>query len=684
MRTLLTVSQAADLLQRDESTVRERIRKGKIVSQTIENAKGGGNGGVSYRIPLDALPIEAQIRYWEETGAAKIQALGREEDFDLGSYAKRAGEDGLRTLLDRQQAVLQMIGLKESGAEGLSQAREETAKAHGMSSMTLWRLEKRYLEQGLAGLVRSGRDDKGKSRSMCLEARRLIHDAYLGPNKLAANAVLDIVAAKARQLGASGCAHCPFNPESTEHWEKIASDEANWYPECDEAGNGIRPPKNRHAVNRVVAAIPEEITVYQREGGKAWRDRYMTKIERKKPDMVNECWFGDHHRFDLFVLDERGKAVRPWLTAWYDIGSGVLVGWCISTNPNSGTITEALIRAIGEKPNNPIWGAPNWIYIDNGMDYRSRRFEGEQETEYRRRRNPKLLNEMYLRLWKSSVVQALRIKVTHAQTYYGEAKPVERFFRTLEDRYCRQLPGYCGNSPEDRPENFERELKARVAAGDLMTMDEFAEVFQNQILPAYHAHPHSGYKNETPAERYARLPKARHERFSWAVLSEVREDREIRKVTAQGIKFRNRFYWDRELLHRAGETVTVCFSDCQMDSISVRTTTGEYLCEATPRELFAYVGEDSEKLAKHIALQKRQREEVLQGIAALGAKRPGKRANGNIYYEAVNEEAKGNISSLQAEKALRGRAASRREREAQDDWTEMDEMFLRRFREAVK
>ena len=96
------------------------------------------------------------------------------------------------------------------------------------------------------------------------------------------------------------------------------------------------------------------------------------------------------------------------------------------------------------------------------------------------------------------------------------------------------------------------------------------------------------------------------------------------------------------------------------------------------------MGEDSEKLAKHIALQKQQREEALQGITALGAKRPGKRANGNIYYEAVNEEAKGNISSLQAEKALRGRAASRRERAAQDDWTEMDEMFLQRFREAMK
>ena len=676
MRTLLTVPQAADLLQRDESTVRERIRKGEIAAQTIENAKGGGNGGISYRIPLDALPIEAQIRYWEETGAAKIQALGREEDFDLGSYAKRAGEDGLRTLLDRQQAVLQMIGLKESGAEGLTRAREETAKAHGMSSMTLWRLEKRYLEQGLAGLVRSGRDDKGKSRSMCLEARRRIYEFYLDANKLKANTILDMIASDARQMGAKACQSCPYNPESSQYAQLQASELAEYYPACDEVGNGIRPPKNRYAVNRVIAGINPADATYARYGRKAWEAGFMTKAIRKKPDAVNEGWFGDHHQFDVFVLDERGKPVRPWLTAWYDIGSGMLVGWCISLNPNSGTITEALARAIAKKPGSEAYGAPNWIYIDNGKDYRSRRFEGDAEDAYWRRRDPKMMQDMYLRLTGASVMQTLGIKVVHAKAYHGWAKPVERFFRTLEERYCRQLRGYCGGKPDDRPENFDRALKHWTEKGELMTMDEFVDVFQNEILPAYHNHPHSGYGDETPASRYARLPKARNEIFSWAVLDELRMGEAERVVTTQGIKFRGRIYWAAALLHRVGEHVVIKYSDCEMDSITVRDgQDSSYICDAELRESFRYVDEDGERVARHVAMQKQQEKEVRQRIRGYGAKTPGKRASGNIYYEAVDESEKGNITHVEAERTIK-RRMERKKQATEDGWSVVDEFFL--------
>ena len=145
----------------------------------------------------------------------------------------------------------------------------------------------------------------------------------------------------------------------------------------------------------------------------------MLKTIRKKPDLVNDVWFGDHHQFDVFVLDDRGRPVRPWLTAWYDIGSGVLVGWCISTNPNSETITESFVRAVAEKPGSPIHGAPNTIYIDNGKDYRSRAFEGDTEAEYWRARNPEVMSEMYLQMVGASTLQAMHVKVVHAKAYHG-------------------------------------------------------------------------------------------------------------------------------------------------------------------------------------------------------------------------------------------------------------------------
>ena len=463
--TYIDTAMAAKLMEKDISWIKKLILAKKLPAEVCKGEAGGGNAGITYRIPLWALPEEAQIRYREARG----QSTGavRMEPFDLGSYRARAGDAGVAELLNRQQAVLQCMGLRDCKGKGLTAAIEAVAAAHGMSGATLRRLEKRYRAQGLAGLTRSGRSDKGESRCMCLEARRRICAEYLDAGLLTANAILDRLFAEAEP---EACAHCPYCPTSAEHANLQLTDLAEAFPDCDEAGSGLIGPTNRHAVNRVIQQITEEEKTYMRRGRKAWEARYMTKGIRKKPETVNECWFGDHHQFDVFVLDERGKPVRPWLTAWYDIGSGMLVGWCISLNPNSGTITEALVRAIAEKENSPVFGAPLWCYMDNGKDYRSKHFEGDTETEYWMRRDPEMLEHMYARLTGLSVMKTLRIKAVHAKAYHGWAKPVERFFRTLEERYCRQLRGYCGGKPEDRAENFDRALKHWTEKGQLMTL----------------------------------------------------------------------------------------------------------------------------------------------------------------------------------------------------------------------
>lgn len=159
----------------------------------------------------------------------------------------------MRKLLGRQQAVLRLIGLRKSNVSELTAAIKALAAEYGMSGMTLRRLEKRYLESGLAGLTRSGRDDKGKSRSMCLEARRMICELDLDGNKLTANAILDMVAADALELGTDACRECPYNPDSQAHAAMQQTEMADYYPACDEAGGGIIAPANRHAVNRVIA-----------------------------------------------------------------------------------------------------------------------------------------------------------------------------------------------------------------------------------------------------------------------------------------------------------------------------------------------------------------------------------------------------------------------------------------------
>lgn len=559
MNYMLNVEEVARLTEKSPRTIRNQIVSGLYESEIVHS--GVGQGGVAYRVPLAALPAEAQIRYWEELGRAEDRAEGRTEGFDLGAYKARYGDEGIKKLLNRQTAVLRLRGLRRGASGDLTSGIEALAQEFGMSGATLRRLETRYNAEGLAGLARRGRDDKGESRSMCLEARRLICEMDLDWRKLAANVILDAVLDRARELGARGCENCPYNHDSANYAALEAAGEGQWYPACEREKRGLVPPSNRHSVNRVIAAISAEERTYMRGGRKPWEAAYMTKTVRRKPDVVNDVWFGDHHQFDLFVVDERGRAVRPWLTAWYDIGSGALVGWCISTNPNSETIREAFVRAVAEKPGSPIYGAPNAIYIDNGKDYRSHAFEGDADADFWRDRDPDMMGEMYLQMVGASTLQAMHVKVVHARAYHGWAKPVERYFRTLEERYCRQLIGYCGGKPADRAENFERMLRGWMARGELMTIDEFVDVFQGQILPAYNAHPHEGYGGETPEARYARLPKARREIFSWALLSELRKKEARRKVGTTGIKLNARLYWSAELMHRAGQEVFVRYLD---------------------------------------------------------------------------------------------------------------------------
>ena len=86
-------------------------------------------------------------------------------------------------------------------------------------------------------------------------------------------------------------------------------------------------PANRHAVNRIVETMDKAQMTFARYGKRAWEAAYMQKTKRSKPTLVNEVWFGDHHKLDLVVLDENDNLVRPWMTAWMDACSKKIVGW---------------------------------------------------------------------------------------------------------------------------------------------------------------------------------------------------------------------------------------------------------------------------------------------------------------------------------------------------------------------
>lgn len=68
----------------------------------------------------------------------------------------------------------------------------------------------------------------------------------------------------------------------------------------------------------------------------------MPTITRTYDDlMVNEYWVGDGHTLAIWTPEDN-KIKRYTMSAWMDMRTRAIVGWCIARNSNSQVIAAAL------------------------------------------------------------------------------------------------------------------------------------------------------------------------------------------------------------------------------------------------------------------------------------------------------------------------------------------------------
>ena len=692
MQQTVDVKTAAELMGISEQAIRKQIANSSLPAQHVK-CKRGGMDGEKLLIPVEALPPAAQLKWFE--------MLGRESgmtamDADLVSYCELNGEDALEELLKARRMVTIAKGIRETCVSGMQKKLEALAKDNGTTLRTLYRLEKRFEESGLQGLMRKPRRDAGDPRSMCGEAKRRIWEMYLQPNRRTQETVLRLMLDQAKIEDKAACDNCRFRDGSAARAE-LTIDDIDHFPVCGQAGDGMIVPPNRSSVSRVIAQLTDAEKTYLRVGRKKWEADYMYKAKRTKPEQVNLCWFGDHHQMDLFVVNSQGKPIRPWLTGWYDIGSGRLVGRVLSECPNGQTIAEAFMRAVARKKNTDICGLPVYVYTDNGKDYRAERFEGGKFVDIS-------LGDMNETVRMStmggngigveSMYSLFDVQTVHAKEYHGWAKPIERWFWTLEHRFIKELPGYCGSNPSERPENFGRTLQRLLERGELLSMDELQDRLLNEILPMYDASPNEGYGGMTPADLYRTLPKARTEVPPWSMLALAKDEQATRKVGTWGIRFNNVWYWDYELTHYTGQYVQVRYNRDCLDTLTICTNpekgkAARFICEAEPKEELQMVGEDEEKLKRYVTIPRIQERELRQGLISKGIKLPGKRSSGNVYVEEIDiAYAKGNVTALEYERVWAERNAARARKAERDEAVagrdEASEHFRKIGRELLK
>ena len=86
-----------------------------------------------------------------------------------------------------------------------------------------------------------------------------------------------------------------------------------------------------------------------RKGRKALEDK-RPYMERDPSDLnSNTCWISDHHLADVLVKNERGKIIRPWITAFQDAKSRKIVACTVyDGSPNATRIKQVLRIGIAE------------------------------------------------------------------------------------------------------------------------------------------------------------------------------------------------------------------------------------------------------------------------------------------------------------------------------------------------
>jgi putative transposase len=366
-----------------------------------------------------------------------------------------------------------------------------------------------YRRAGLAGLARRGRSDRGHHRRLRAELKPVIEGFALRKPPPTVAFVHRQVCAVARQHG--------------------------W------------PVPTYQSVYRVVKHLDPALVTLAHAGSKTYRTTY-DLLYRHEADKPNALWQADHTLLDLWVRQDGGPPVRPWLTVIMDDYSRAIAGFGLSVQAPSSIHTALILRqAIWRKPV-PQWrvaGIPATFYTDHGSDFTSHHLE--------------------------QVSAELKMVLVFSEPGMPRGRgKIERFFRTVNQKLLCGLPGY---TPAGMP-----------PAHAILTVSAFEAELQRFILEQYHQQPHSE-TGEPPQARWEgggflpRLPESL-EQLDLLLLTVAKR----RKVRPDGIHFQGLRYLDSTLAAYVGESVIIRYDPRDMAEIRIFHDQ-RFLCRAICAEL---------------------------------------------------------------------------------------------------
>lgn len=377
---------------------------------------------------------------------------------------------------------------------------------------------------------------------------------------------------------------------------------------------GITKFASEMTYRRFVSKYKQEhydMCVFAREGAKALRDKVIPYIEKDILKLnVGDVLIGDGHRLAFEVINPfTGKPCRPTITAYQDWKSGAMVGFEVMLEENTQCIASALRNSIIT-----LGKYPKFVYQDNGKAYKADYFTDDNPT--------------------SGLFIKLGITPIFAKPYNAKAKPIERFFREMQDSFERILPSFVGSNIDNKPaykkrnEKFHKEIHNKY----IPTLNEVINYITRWMLNFHYAQPCPNVEGLTIGEV---LEAGKGKGVDISALDDLMMVTVIKNIGRNGIRFLKSDYF-HECLYGLKTQVVIKYSLFDLSSIKVYTTKGEFLCIADRLEpihpLANYTGEakDVEELKQRLKQQKElEKQTVKQYLKELKREK--------VYLPLLNE-----------------------------------------------
>jgi putative transposase len=502
-----------------------------------------------------------------EAVLAKLDTIRRFQQFE--DEAARRGERGQKRLIS--------VFCAQAGPPGVPVPKPNT----------LYEWLRRHERDGLRGLLDNRGRPSGRGRECHPDAWSFCLNLYLSPKRLSLKYCWELTDAEAKRNG--------------------------W---CWPSEDVVR--------RRLRAEVPQSSIDYHRLGERRWAARHAPRVQRDYSVFrPNQVWVGDHHEFDCMV-EHDGRPIRPWLTAWMDMRSRLLVGWRVAPSPNSDTILLAFRAGVAE------YGAPLELTIDNGKDYRVWTFAGG------RKRCKASLDAARVR----SLCARLEIEPHFTHVYSPQSKPIESFFRTLCGRYAKLFDSYVGGSPDSRPEHVYRDL--REGRLDLPTLETFAKVFARWVEENYHRKPHTGdgMDGRSPREVFETCDPIPKRTAPPEILNLLLTARVPAKVGKHGVRYQGVYYGQASPSVRAlvGRTVELGIDPADRSKVEIFGVDGRHITTAYEQRLRGSDADDVREAHRRQRAAKRMCKKALPALR--DARKPTVQHLIEIQGERLRAEAK--------------------------------------------